>query len=173
MNEPANRNTKDYDRMPCTEVSIRFQDCDPFGHLNNARYLDYFINAREEHENGFYNFDFFEYGRKTGETWVVSSHQIAYLTPVKFRQKVLIQTCLLYYGAKDCLIEGVMLDARKRYPCALLWSRFAYFSLTRGKSVPHPPDLMDFMEDICLTDGHGERADFEKRLAQIKQKNAL
>jgi acyl-CoA thioester hydrolase len=20
---------------------IRFQDCDPFGHLNNARYIDY------------------------------------------------------------------------------------------------------------------------------------
>ena len=27
----------------------RFSDCDPFGHLNNARYIDYFINAREDH----------------------------------------------------------------------------------------------------------------------------
>ena len=27
---------------------IRFPDCDPFNHLNNARYLDYFINARED-----------------------------------------------------------------------------------------------------------------------------
>ena len=27
-----------------SEVVARFQDCDPFGHLNNARYMDYFIN---------------------------------------------------------------------------------------------------------------------------------
>jgi len=27
---------------------VRFQDSDPFRHLNNARYLDYFVNARED-----------------------------------------------------------------------------------------------------------------------------
>ena len=27
---------------------IRFQDCDPYSHLNNGRYLDYFMNARED-----------------------------------------------------------------------------------------------------------------------------
>jgi acyl-CoA thioesterase FadM len=34
---------------PKSFYTIRFGDCDLFGHLNNARYLDYFINAREEH----------------------------------------------------------------------------------------------------------------------------
>ena len=28
-------------------VKIRFQDCDPFNHLNNAAYLNYFVNARD------------------------------------------------------------------------------------------------------------------------------
>ena len=32
-----------------SEALIRFPDCDPFNHLNNAHYLDYFINAREDH----------------------------------------------------------------------------------------------------------------------------
>ena len=27
---------------------IRFQDCDPLQHLNNAKYFDYFFNARED-----------------------------------------------------------------------------------------------------------------------------
>ena len=31
-----------------SKVLIRFSDCDPFNHLNNARYIDYFINARED-----------------------------------------------------------------------------------------------------------------------------
>jgi len=29
-------------------VKIRFQDCDPFNHLNNSKYIDYFINTRED-----------------------------------------------------------------------------------------------------------------------------
>ncbi len=29
-----------------SKVLIRFSDCDPFNHLNNARYIDYFINAQ-------------------------------------------------------------------------------------------------------------------------------
>ena len=27
---------------------VRFQDCDPFNHLNNAAYLNYLVNARED-----------------------------------------------------------------------------------------------------------------------------
>ena len=36
---------------------IRFPDCDPFNHLNNSRYLDYFINAREDHLIKFHQFN--------------------------------------------------------------------------------------------------------------------
>ena len=39
---------------------IRFQDCDPFQHLNNSRYIDYFMNAREDQLNQFYDFRIFE-----------------------------------------------------------------------------------------------------------------
>ncbi len=31
-----------------SKVKIRFPDCDPFNHLNNSKYIDYFINARED-----------------------------------------------------------------------------------------------------------------------------
>lgn len=30
-------------------AKIRFIDCDPIGHLNNSKYLDYMLNAREDH----------------------------------------------------------------------------------------------------------------------------
>ena len=32
-----------------SKVKIRFPDCDPFNHLNNSKYIDYIINAREDH----------------------------------------------------------------------------------------------------------------------------
>ena len=33
-------------KEPITDVAIRFQDCDPFGHLNTARYNEkkFFLN---------------------------------------------------------------------------------------------------------------------------------
>ena len=36
-------------KNPNLDYKIRFNDGDLFGHLNNSRYLDYFINAREDH----------------------------------------------------------------------------------------------------------------------------
>ncbi len=155
--------------QPCTEVGIRFQDCDPFGHLNNARYLDYFINAREEHLEKYHGLDIYKRQQQTGENWVVSTHQIAYLAPVRFHEKVLIRTCLLDFGNRDLLMEGMMLGVNKHEPRALLWTRFAYFSLTQGKSLPHPADALEFLSGIRLPDGEIERTSFEQRLAQIKQ----
>ena len=38
-------------------VKIRFQDCDPFNHLNNAAYLNYFVNAREDQISKHYGID--------------------------------------------------------------------------------------------------------------------
>jgi acyl-CoA thioester hydrolase len=38
---------------------IRFQDCDPFNHLNNGRYVDYYINSREDQLLENYNIDLF------------------------------------------------------------------------------------------------------------------
>ncbi|HKP96885.1 MAG TPA: thioesterase family protein [Fibrobacteria bacterium] len=44
-------------------VTVRFQDCDPFGHLNNARYIDYFTNAREDQLIRYYDFDIYKLGK--------------------------------------------------------------------------------------------------------------
>jgi acyl-CoA thioester hydrolase len=41
LNKPAS-----LEKVPESEALIRFPDCDPFNHLNNSRYIDYFINAR-------------------------------------------------------------------------------------------------------------------------------
>jgi acyl-CoA thioesterase FadM len=43
---------------------VRFSDCDPIGHLNNVKYLDYMFNAREDHVETFYGFTYEEYTKK-------------------------------------------------------------------------------------------------------------
>ena len=64
-----------------SNVKIRFQDCDPFNHLNNAAYINYLINAREDQILEHYKIDIYKMARTTGKSWVVGSNQIAYINP--------------------------------------------------------------------------------------------
>jgi acyl-CoA thioester hydrolase len=64
-----------------SEAVIRFPDCDPFNHLNNARYLDYFMNAREDHLMRGMDFNIYQVAQAQGISWVVGRNQIAYLRP--------------------------------------------------------------------------------------------
>ena len=66
-------------KRPESRVLIRFPDCDPFNHLNNSRYLDYFINAREDHLYLHYQFNPYEYAKEKLLAWVVTQNQISYL----------------------------------------------------------------------------------------------
>ncbi len=36
--------THDYPKQTTSQSVIRFQDCDPMRHLNNAKYFDYFFH---------------------------------------------------------------------------------------------------------------------------------
>ena len=63
---------------------IRFQDCDPYNHLNNANYIDYFMNAREDQVLEAYDIDVYKRARETGLAWLVVSNQLAYFQPATF-----------------------------------------------------------------------------------------
>ena len=48
--------------------TVRFSDCDPLRHLNNARYIDYMLNAREDHLKEHYQMDLADFYKK-GTGW--------------------------------------------------------------------------------------------------------
>jgi acyl-CoA thioester hydrolase len=92
---------------------IRFPDCDPFNHLNNSRYLDYFINAREDHLLKFHHFNIYELAREKGISWVVSKNQIVYLRPALLMETVVIQSTLGRMDEKEILVEMSMWNSDK------------------------------------------------------------
>src|SRR5215218_5334670 len=92
---------------------IRFPDCDPFNHLNNARYIDYFINAREDHLRAQLDFNIYAYAREHGRSWVVRQNQIVYLRPAFLMEVVVIDSTVLRFGDKDILVEMKMWDEAK------------------------------------------------------------
>ena len=63
-------------------IKVRFSDCDPIGHLNNVKYLEYMLNAREDYVESYFGFNYEEYIKKTGCTWITVQNEIAYLKEV-------------------------------------------------------------------------------------------
>jgi acyl-CoA thioester hydrolase len=129
--------------------TIRFSDCDPFHHLNNARYIDYFLNAREDHLREHYRMDLADFYRK-GQGWVVMQHEIVYLRPASFNESVCIRSGLLEAGTEHLQVEMLMLDASQKQLKALMHTRFVPVSLSAGKKEPHTPEFMEFIADKVL-----------------------
>ena len=71
---------------------VRFADCDPLGHLNNAAYLNYFLHAREDQLLEGYNLDLNEWTREAKKAWIVMTHRIAYLRPANLGEKIWVSS---------------------------------------------------------------------------------
>ena len=139
---------------------IRFQDCDPYAHLNNGRYLDYFMNACEDQLLKMYGFNIYEYSRTTGLGWVVTQNQIAYLRPALLMEEVTLESQLIDSAAKFAQVEMRMYDADRKLK-SLLWAQFVHVDIRQGKSTPHGPELQALFDKVLMPI---EEKDFNERL---------
>ena len=147
---------------------IRFQDCDPFQHLNNARYIDYFMNAREDHLKQFYGFKIFDVFQETGHSWVVTKNQIAYLAPAVMLEEVVIQTQLIQMTDNILVVEGIMLDKARQRLKSVVWIEFTFVSLLNGKPAKHPDEFMSQFLPVCV-EGVYDANGFSARVSTLKQ----
>ena len=141
---------------------VRFSDCDPYGHLNNARYIDYMLNAREDHLREYYNIllpDFI----KQGQGWVVRRHEIQYIRPAAYNEKVGIVSRLMRLGDTDLHVEMLMFDEALTNLKAILWTTFTSVDTRTGKKREHIESFAEFaktveVHDINVGAGIAERA---------------
>ncbi len=157
--------TPDSPRILRSKAIIRFQDCDPYSHLNNGRYLDYFMNAREDQLWKNYDFNIYAYSRDTGLGWVVTQNQIAYLRPALLMEEVTIESQLTDSKAKFAQVEMRMLDAQQKLK-SLLWVQFVHIDIRQGKSVAHAEEMQKLFDQVCLP---VEEKDFNERLRKLNQ----
>jgi YbgC/YbaW family acyl-CoA thioester hydrolase len=133
-----------------SKSTVRFQDCDPLNHLNNSKYLDYLINAREDQLIENYDLDIYGNAKKYGTTWVVGSHQISYVRPAFVMETVTIDSQLLQFGKKHLLVEIRMWNEAKTELKAVLWSSFIHFNILKGKAHEHNEKFIKLFENIVL-----------------------
>lgn len=131
---------------------VRFPDCDPFGHLNNSRFIDYMLNAREDHLAHVYQVELNSF-YKQGLGWMVSSHDIQYLRPALYNENVCIQSRLIESNGTSLLVEILMWDEAVQSCKAILWTRFTHVSLRTGRKENHSPQFMELLN--TLADGEG------------------
>lgn len=150
---------------PASVAEIRFSDCDPFGHLNNARFLDYFLHAREQHLKNEYGLALQTFYDR-GLSWFIRSHDIIYIKPVHYGETVLITTRLLQVAAERLWVEMMMTDQSGTTLKALLWAMFIPVNVKTGKKEAHQPEVMQTLQQIVYNDGSIEM-DIEKRVGML------
>lgn len=134
-------------KTPSSVYKVRFNDCDMFGHLNNARYLDYMINARQDHLKDTYNFDYNGY-YKNNQGWVVSFHEIQYLKPAFFEEMVCIQSALRAVDEDSLFIEIIMMNEEKTQLKAVLRSKLTFINLKTGRKEKHLAQFIEWAKSL-------------------------
>lgn len=133
-----------------SKKKIRFQDCDPFNHLNNGRYVDYFINAREDQLNENYGIDLFKIIKEEGLGWVVSNNQVAYIKPVFTMETVVIESQLLAYSNKHLQVEMRMWNQEKTTLKSVAWFSFVPFNLKKNQVEAHQEKYMKLFKEVLF-----------------------
>jgi YbgC/YbaW family acyl-CoA thioester hydrolase len=147
---------------------VRFQDCDPFGHLNNGRYVDYFMNARTDQLQAAYDFNIFAVGQQIGSNWVVSKTQISFLLPAMLMETVCIQTQLIWATERKLVVEGIMFDEKGRQIKSVAWVEFTFVNLANGRPANHTDELMQLFHAVQVNEIY-ENATFDERITQLRQ----
>jgi len=162
-------------KTPSSNYKVRFNDCDMFGHLNNARYLDYMINARQDHLKETYNFDYNSYYKKN-LGWVIGYHEIQYLKPAFFDETITIQSSLLNADNESLHVEVLMMNETKTHLKAILRSKLTLINLKTGRKEQHNTELLEWAKSLIIEDvnTHAPIGDRIKQiLIELKQNSNL
>lgn len=158
------------EKRPTSKHLIRFPDCDPFGHLNNARFIDYMVNAREDHVREEYNLHVYQDALKNGKGWVTGTNKIAYLREAKLMQTVTITSHVIEFSSKYLQVEIVMLDEAAEQIKAVLWATFVHLDLKTGRSTEHDQKIAELLDNVLDPIVH---RNFDERVAFIKDGGKL
>lgn len=149
-----------------SKAKIRFQDCDPFNHLNNGSYINYFMNHREDQLLKHYDIDIYGMAKKVGKSWVSNSNQIAYLKPAFMMETVTIESQLINFDDSNLRVEMRMYNADKSHLKSIIWCGFTHFNLLHQKREQHATDFMELFQTIV---NPVNALTFEERLKQLRK----
>ncbi|GBF50400.1 acyl-CoA thioester hydrolase, YbgC/YbaW family [Leptospira ryugenii] len=159
---------KEIDTSPTGLYRVRFQDCDPFGHLNNARYIDYALDAREDQLRRYYGFDIPSWTQSAGKGWVVSKMKANYVKPILWNEEVRISTRLVALGEGSLWVEAIFSDPKTSKLKSVVWGDFVYVDVKSGRPARHESDLKEFLNSILYREEWQGKESIDLRVQSIR-----
>ena len=156
-------------QTPETTHRVYLQDCDLLGHLNNARYLDYFLNAREDHTTAHYQLNLGRLAREQNAGWVITKHHLSYLRPARHGEMVRIRSQLIHFDNANLVVEMQMLTDDGLRLKAVLWSELAFVRVDSGTRADHADDLMDLLEQLDVAEVGYDPDGFDERVRRLRK----
>lgn len=149
-------------------AKIRFNDCDPIGHLNNIKYLEYMFNAREDHVEEFYGFTYEEYTQKTGCTFVTVQNEIAFLKEVRYNSNVHISSKSIHLDDRTSVVEILMKSEDEKTIHAVLWATVVHFDMKKRKAAVLPAETKALFQKYIVD---LDQESFRERATFLRRKN--
>jgi len=119
-------------------IEVRYGDLDPQGHVNNAKYLTYFEQARIAYgiDMGFFTTDqsFMEIGV------ILADVHLTYLEPVYFGQKIKVGVHVARLGNKSMTWEQNVVDAESGKELAKAEIVIVAYDYKQEKTIPIPQE---------------------------------
>jgi len=129
-------------------IEVRYGDLDPQGHVNNAKYLTYFEQARIAYwiAMGFFTIDqsFMEIGV------ILADVHLTYLAPVYFGQKINVGVHVARLGNKSMTWEQKVIEAESGKELAKAEIVIVAYDYKQEKSIPIP---QEWREKITAFEG--------------------
>ena len=129
-------------------IEVRYGDLDPQGHLNNAKHLTYFEQARIEYwiQMGFFtkHQSFMEIGV------IVADVHITYLEPVYFGQNINVGVRVAKLGTKSMTWDQNIIDADTGRELARAELIIVTYDYKQEKTIPIP---QEWREKITAFEG--------------------
>jgi acyl-CoA thioester hydrolase len=127
-------------------VEIRYGDLDPQGHVNNAKHLTFFEQARIQYmiELGLFTKDqsFMEIGV------ILADVHITYLEPIHFGQKIKVGVHATRFGNKSMTWEQNIMDAESGKEIAKGEVVMVTYDYRQEKTIPIPQEWRDRIEQF-------------------------
>jgi acyl-CoA thioester hydrolase len=119
-------------------IEVRYADLDPQGHVNNARFLTFFEQARVSYlvRLGLFSKDqsFLEVGI------IIADAQVTFLAPVYFGQDVQVGVRVSHIGNKSMTMEYRVLDGPDGKELAIGSTTLVAYDYHRHQTLPVPDE---------------------------------
>lgn len=147
---------------------VRFQDCDPFNHLNNSKYIDYMINVREDAIEESYDFNLYDLAYKQGIGWVIATNQISYLKPAFLLESVLCESQIIASSKRSITVEHRMYNLDKSHLKSVMWSQLVHIDIKKQRPIEHSDEFMGLFQQLTTP---VDQDIFKHRVMALRQAN--